>query len=327
MGGANRMHRPRRGSMQVWPRVRAKKQTPRVKSWAASKEVKLLGFLGYKVGMTHVLIKDQNQNSPTKNLNVAKAATIIECPQIKVKGIRFYKGSDFGLRLAGEINTDKVDKELLRKLGKSKKKENVPEEYDEIRAVVYTQPKLTSVKKKKPDVLEISLGGENKEKKLEFAKQLLEKGAKIEDVFKEGQLVDIHSVNKGKGFQGTVKRFGVKIRQHKSEKTKRGIGNLGAWTPKKVQFTVPQPGKMGYHLRTEYNKLVLKVGEKPEQVNPKGGFLRYGNVKGDYIIVVGSVPGPVKRIMAITEPIRFQPKFKLQKPMISYISKESKQRR
>ena len=29
---------------------------------------------------------------------------------------------------------------------------------------------------------------------------------------------------------------------------------------------------MGYHTRTELNKFVLKIGDKPEDVNPSGGF-------------------------------------------------------
>lgn len=320
------MHKPRRGSMQIWPRVRAKRQSPRVRTWVSAKDAKLLGFVGYKVGMTHALVKEQNQNAPAKNMNISKAVTVLECPPMKVCSIRFYKDSDHGVKLVGEITTDKVEKELSRKKGSTKKKESVPEDYDEVRVVAFTQPKMTSVKKKKPDMLEIKVTGD-KDKALELAKQLMEKGIRLSEVFREGQLVDIHSVNRGKGFQGTVKRFGVKIRQHKSEKTKRGIGNLGAWTPKRVDYRVAQAGKMGYHQRTEYNKLVIAMGDKPDTVNPKGGFLHYGNVKTDYIIIAGSVPGPTKRVIAITEPIRPPLKFKEQKPIISYISKESKQKR
>ena len=60
---------------------------------------------------------------------------------------------------------------------------------------------------------------------------MLGKEIKVEDVFESGVSVDVHGITKGKGFQGTVKRFGVPIRQHKAEKTKRGIGtHLGILT-------------------------------------------------------------------------------------------------
>src|SRR3989344_954150 len=94
--------------------------------------------------------------------------------------------------------------------------------------VVYTQPKLTGIGKKRPEIFEIALGGSIKDK-FEYAKQNIGKEIKITDIFKEGELVDIHGVSKGKGTQGPVKRFGISIRSHKAEKTKRGPGSLGGW--------------------------------------------------------------------------------------------------
>ena len=49
----------RHGSLQYWPRKRAKRIYPEVK-WASVKDpkAKALGFAAYKAGMTHVLIKD-----------------------------------------------------------------------------------------------------------------------------------------------------------------------------------------------------------------------------------------------------------------------------
>jgi large subunit ribosomal protein L3 len=43
-------------------------------------------------------------------------------------------------------------------------------------------------------------------------------------------------------------------------------------------YRVPAGGKMGYHLRTEYNKVLVKISENPEEVNVKGGYLRFGEV-------------------------------------------------
>lgn len=267
---------PRRGSLQFWPRKRSKRAYARIRTWNG-KETKVLGFAGYKVGMSHVGID-----------NKFNAVTIIECPPLKVSGIRYYK-KDPKLRVVSDVYPEN--------LGKGRE----PVDFDDIKLLANTQPKLTGIGKKKPEVFELGIGGK-KEDKLSLAKNLLGKDIRIADIFKKGHYVDIHSVTKGKGFQGTVKRFGVAIRQHKSEKTKRGIGALGSWTPKRVEFTVPQPGKMGYHLRTEFNKLIVDINK--EEINPKSGFQNYGVVENDYLIVKGSIAGSRKRLIMITEPIR-----------------------
>ena len=67
------------------------------------------------------------------------------------------------------------------------------------------------------------------EEKFKFAKENLGKEILILDVFKQGDQIDVHSITKGKGFQGPVKRFGITIRTHKSEKAKRNPGSLGPW--------------------------------------------------------------------------------------------------
>jgi large subunit ribosomal protein L3 len=140
-------------------------------------------------------------------------------------------------------------------------------------------------------------------------KEHANKEIRVRDVFAEGEQVDITAVTKGKGFQGTVKRFHVKIRQHKSEKVKRGIGSLGAWHPKRVLFTVPQSGKMGFHTRSDRNKWILKISD--ENINPNGGFNHYGLIKNEYIMLKGSVPGPCKRLIRLVKsrnPMRSTPK-------------------
>ena len=319
MAGANRMNWPRRGSLMIWPRVRARRIYPRIKNWPNLDQNKLAGFIGYKVGMTHAMYRDNNQNSPTKNQIIFMPISIIECPPIKTFSLRFYKKTTSGLQLVSELFSPNLDQNLF-KLKNPKSKE--PQDFDELKLVIYTQPKLTGFGKKKLDLLEIKICGKTKEERLKLGKELLNKEIKISDVFKENQLIDIHAVTKGKGFQGTVKRFGVKIRQHKSEKVKRGVGTLGPWTPKKVRFSVAQPGKMGFHTRTEYNKQILKMISKPEEINPKGGFVSYGFVKNDCLIVKGSIPGHRKRPVVITDPIRPA------KPMLGEIisiSLESKQ--
>lgn len=316
---------PRRGSLQFWPHARSSKHAPRVRSKVESKDQKVLGFLGYKVGMTHLLVKETNTNSHRKNMDIFTPVTVIECPPLKVYSVRYYAQSEDGdLRLVSEVFSAKVDKELTRKIRPSKKTNKAAEHFDVLKITVYTQPKLTGIGKKQPDLLELNVGGKTLQERSAFAQSLLDKEIKLSDVFKETQFVDVHSVTKGKGFSGVVKKFGVKPLQHKAEKARRKVGTLGSWHPNKVQYSVAQSGKWGYHLRTEYNKMTLKIGTNPKDINPEGGFVRYGLVKNDYLLLKGSVAGPTKRPIALSEALRV--KKKAVAGPISYISVESKQR-
>ena len=306
---------PRSGSLQFWPRSRTKRIYANVKKWA--KKEKPLAFAGYKVGMTHI-IKNNPQSKVAKTISVP--VTIIECPPLKPLSLRFYKKTPYGSQLLSEILSKKLDKELSKKITISKKtkEQKVPENYDYIKLVVYTQPKLTGIGKKKPEIFEMLIP-----KDLENAKKLLESELKVSELFKAGQYVDVHGVTKGKGFQGPVKRFGISLKSHKSEKKRRAPGNLGPFTPRKVNWRVPQHGQLGYFKRTEYNKLICSIDDNPEKINQKGGIKGYGNVKNEYILVKGSIPGPKKRIIIFTETIR--DKKDTAAPEIIYISNESKQ--
>lgn len=313
---------PRRGSLQFWPRCRARRIYARIKNWPKVAEAKLLGFAGYKVGMTHVMIDDNTPSSLTKGETISCPVTVIECPPLKTYSIRFYQKTNNGLKLVSEIFAKSTDKELKRKVGASKKQNKEPENFDEIRLAVYTQPRLIGLKKK-PELFEMGLGGKDNQEKLKYAKEILDKEVRLSNVFKEGQYIDTHSITKAKGFQGSVKRFGVRIRQHKAEKTKRGPATLGSWTPKKTDWRVAQAGKMGFHQRTEFNKLALKISTDPKEIAMKGGFLHYGNIKNDFIILKGSVAGTIKRLITLTEPSR--PKQKNFKYEVSSVSLASKQ--
>jgi len=319
-------HHPRRGSLQFWPRAKSSKHSARVRAWANVKDNKLLGFVGYKAGMTHLLMKESNPNSHKKDLDVFTPVTVIECPPIKIYSIRYYRQNEEEefLKIVSEVFAKKNDKELKRKLKQAKKENKVPEEFDRVTVTIYTQPKLTGMGKKKPDLVEVEVGGKDLKEKSEYAQSILGKEIKVSDVFKDNQFVDVHSVTKGKGFCGTIKKFGVKRLHHKSEKKIRGIGTLGAWTPSVVTYHIAQAGKFGYHLRTQYNMSNVKVGDKPDEINPKGGFVRYGLVKNDYILVKGSVSGACKRPVTITQPLRV--KKKIYDNKITYVSHESKQR-
>jgi large subunit ribosomal protein L3 len=82
-------------------------------------------------------------------------------------------------------------------------------------------------------------------------------------------------------------------------------------------------GQTGYHQRTQYNNLVLGIYDDVEKVNPKGGFVDFGQVKAKYVLIKGSTPGPKKRMLTLTAPLR--PAKKKAAPTVEFISIESKQ--
>ncbi|MEM4330623.1 MAG: 50S ribosomal protein L3 [Candidatus Pacearchaeota archaeon] len=296
-----RTSRPRYGSLQFWPRKRASRIVPRV-NWEAIKtnEKGLKGFLGYKVGMMSAIVKDETPDSMTKGKKIAVPVTIIEVPEVKIYSVRFYKNK----KVVGEVivSNDKILKRKIKVPKKISNLEDFKEDYDDIRILVYPDLKKGFFKKT-PELVELALEG-TKEEKLNYVKEKIGKPIKVSEVFQD-KIIDIRGVTKGKGIQGPVKRFGISLRQHKSEKGVRRPGNLGPWHPARVTFRTPMAGQTGFQTRVIYNCIILKKGNiKENDINKKEGFHKYGLIKGDYLIVKGSVQGTQKRIVLLTKPLR-----------------------
>jgi large subunit ribosomal protein L3 len=320
--------------MAYSPRKRARSITARMSTWPeGGQNARLQGFAGYKAGMTHAFIVDYRPRSTTAGQEVQVPVTVLEVPPMKVCAIRFYEDTPYGRKSVGEVWSKSLDKELSRRLP-------VPKEYDEkaawekaeklepddIRALLYTQPVLVSgLPKKKPELMEIRIGGGKMKDRLDFAKSVLGKTVTIKDFTKEGEMVDVSAITKGKGWQGTTKRWGTKLLMHKNSKHRRLVGTLGTKRPNYVRPTVPMGGQIGFHQRTEMNKRVLKIGDNGEEISPKGGFLHYGNVKNTYVVLHGTVPGPSKRIVRLREPMRATGVKLTEPPQVTFISLESKQ--
>jgi large subunit ribosomal protein L3 len=236
--------------------------------------------------------------------------TIVETPPILVVGYRGYSQTVLGLQPATEVWVKKLPRGLEKVLSTpSKEKPESESRVDsealkEVRAIISTQPNETGTGRKKPEILEIKVDGGSTSERLEYVKNLFGKEVEVPQVFAEGQYIDVAGITKGKGIQGPVRRYGVKTKQHKSRKTVRELGTLGPWTPHYVMYTVPRAGQTGFHQRTEYNKLILKVGKDGGAVNPRGGFQHYGTVKGGYLLVAGSLPGPSKRTLMLRYAMR-----------------------
>ena len=102
--------------------------------------------------------------------------------------------------------------------------------------------------------------------------------------FKEGDLVKVVSISKGKGFQGAVKRWGFSglgashgVRHHE-----RTIGSVGSRFPQRVLKGKKMPGHMGLKRVTIKNLEVVKI-DPEEQI----------------IALKGAVPGPRNNVVEI----------------------------
>lgn len=299
--------RPRRGSLAFYPRKRARRIYPRLNTYPKVEKPKILAFAGYKAGMLHVITIDNKKGSPTFGQEIALSATLIECPPLKVLGIRAYEKSVKGLKVFTEAWCKDLPKDLERKVKVKPNEKNLEKieknlsKLEEIRLIVCTQPRLAGISKKKPEVFEVGIGGKNLEEKFNFAKSVFGKEVSIKEVFREGELIDVIAVTKGKGTAGPVKRFGVKIQTRKATQKRRHVGSLGSERPGRVLWTVPMAGQLGFQTRTELNKRILKIGKGEIK---KGGMKRYGVIKSEYVLVKGSVPGPKKRLIMLRYAIR-----------------------
>jgi large subunit ribosomal protein L3 len=106
------------------------------------------------------------------------------------------------------------------------------------------------------------------------------------DVFQEGNRVDIAGITKGKGFQGVVRRHGfagVGGRTHGQHNRERAPGSIGQSSdPSRVFKGMRMAGRMG-NARVKTKQLqIVKV--LPES---------------NIILVKGSVPGPIGRLVEI----------------------------
>jgi len=293
------LNAPRRGSLQYWPRKRARKILPSV-NWKAIKSdsKKLKGFICYKVGMASAYVKDNTPDSMTKGKKIVVPITLIECPSLRIFSIRFYKNG----KVAKEVLAENLEKELKKKIKLpkvAKKTEDFAGDYDDVRVLCYSVVKKTGIKKT-PDLAEIAIGGDY-EDKIKFVKENIGKEISVSSIFERGKLVDFRGLTKGKGLQGPVKRFGITLKFHKSEKGRRRPGTLGPWHPARVTRMAPQAGQLGMFTRVSYNNKILDLGKAEYKFQ---GIKNFGDIKTDYLIVTGSVQGTPKRQLLVTQPLR-----------------------
>lgn len=313
--GHRRHSQPRRGSIAYLPKGRAKSMEARVRSWSQHEfaDTRLVGHAGFKAGCIQVVSIDDREKTPNFGKQLVSLGTVVVTPPVTVVGLRGYTKTRQGLQVVFDVFAKDLPKELTR-LFKTKSIEDSLEKakkslikISEVYALVAVFPRDAKLEQKKPFIFEVSVTGGDITKQFDYAKNLLGKEVKINEVFQSGENVDVAAITKGKGWEGPVTRWGVKRKQHKSRKSVREVASLGPISPSNVMFTVPRAGQRGFHQRIEYNKRIMimdNTNKSKIKINPDGGFKHFGMVSGDFIVLRGSVPGTYRRLIKIRSPMR-----------------------
>ena len=312
--GHRKHNAPRRGSLAFYPRARHQTHIPHVRNWTKAVERPTIsGFPAFKAGMVQVITVDDRERTPNYGKPMFNSATVLATPPVIVCGLRAYSKRNGRQFVLSDIFSNDLPETIKQKIGSQKGSDAGPQfdklgssikEIERLTAIVATVPKEAGLSNAIPQVQEIQVSGGDVKSQLDYLKGILGKQVKLGDLIKVGSYVDAIAVTKGKGFEGPVTRFGVKRKQHKSRKSVRAVGVISPWHPATVMYTVPRAGQMGFHQRIMKNNRILALGNAQQSpITPSGGFLHFGEIRGDFVILRGSVPGPIKRYVDLRLPI------------------------
>lgn len=112
---------------------------------------------------------------------------------------------------------------------------------------------------------------------------------KVAEMFQAGDRIDVSGVSKGKGFQGTIKRYGQKGgKETHGSMYHRRVGSMGANTnPARVFKGKKLPGHMGVDNITVQNLDVVRV-----------------DTERNLLLVKGAVPGPKGGLLVIKDTVK-----------------------
>jgi len=326
---------PRHGSLQYLPKKRTRHHNGRIRSFPrdnAALPPHLTAFVGYKAGMTHVVREIERPGSKLHKKEAVESVTILETPPIVVVGLVGYVSTPNGLRTLTTVWANHLSDEVKRRFYKnwyrskrkaftkyakkaSEKPQAIEAEFERIkqyahvvRVLAHTQIRKVKLRSKVADLLEIQVNGGDVAAKVDFAKSLFEQEVPVDNVFAEGETLDICAATKGHGYSGVIARWGVTRLPRKTHRGLRKVACIGAWHPARVKFTVARAGQQGYHHRTEINKRILRLGKKETKnaastesdltekgITPVGGFPHYGEINEDWIMLKGCIAGSKKR--------------------------------
>ncbi len=122
------------------------------------------------------------------------------------------------------------------------------------------------------------------------------------NVFKEGEIVDVTGISKGKGFQGVIKRWNQSRGPmgHGSQ-YHRGVGSLGTLLPMHVLKGKKMPGHMGNEQVTIQNLEIISI-----------------DLENNAILVKGNVPGPKKSFVMIRTAVKHKDESNTPLELITY---------
>lgn len=112
---------------------------------------------------------------------------------------------------------------------------------------------------------------------------------KVTDMFNDGDRIDVSGISKGKGFQGTIKRYGQSggPETHGSMYHRR-VGSMGSNTsPARVFKGKRLPGHMGVDKITVQNLDIVKVDSER-----------------NLLLVKGAIPGPKGGLVIVKETVK-----------------------
>lgn len=119
---------------------------------------------------------------------------------------------------------------------------------------------------------------------------IIEGARLLPDFVKEGELVDVAGVSKGKGFQGGMKRYNMAggYKTHGASLSHRSLGSIGNRAdPGKCFKNKKMPGQMGRENVTIHNLRVMSIDST------------YG-----VMLLRGSVPGPKHGVVVVRKAIK-----------------------
>jgi large subunit ribosomal protein L3 len=112
---------------------------------------------------------------------------------------------------------------------------------------------------------------------------------KVDQIFEEGQHVDVQGISRGFGFQGVVKRyhFAGNIQTHGTHEYRRHGGSIGTrMTPGRVKLGMKMPGHHGDATTSVLNQKVAKVIADQNLVLIRGGI---PGSRGGLVVVRGAI--------------------------------------
>jgi large subunit ribosomal protein L3 len=124
----------------------------------------------------------------------------------------------------------------------------------------------------------------------EVAKHAIGSTLKLDEVFTEGQIVDVQGKTRGRGFTGVVRRwaFAGFVQTHGTHEYRRHGGSIGTnMTPGRTLPNLKMPGHYGHETTSILNQKIVKI-----------------DVEKNLLLVDGGVPGARNSIVTVRGAIK-----------------------